>query len=238
MDKLALFRAREQMGFAVSDLMMDQIMEFEERLYSINETRNLTRIKRQDFIRFHLLDSLLLSEFIPIGARVLDIGTGAGFPAWPLACLRADLSITAMDSTSKMIDFLRGSPLPNLSIIEGRAEDLVREKPSLRESFDFVTGRAVAPLSIQLELSSPYCKVGGLVVPMRTPNDELGLNKLTGLGLHYRISEIRSLPLLDLETNESRNEAISRVFPHYDKVTKCDKRFPRKWAEMKQNQLI
>jgi 16S rRNA (guanine527-N7)-methyltransferase len=198
-----------------------RLEEFLNALYAANQTKNLTRVPRDEAMLRHIQDSLLHQDLIPQGAKVLDIGTGPGFPAWPLALTRPDLRVTALDSNGKMLDFLRTQPLKNLDVVQRRAEEWGK-----RERFDIVTGRAVAPLMIQLELSAAFAKVGGAVIPMRTSADLATLpTDIPELGLHLEDTVVR--PLGDFE----------RVFPIYRKIAFTQARFPRKWAEIKNNPL-
>ena len=114
----------------------------------------------------HFAESLLISEFIEEELLVLDIGPGPGFPGWVLAVGRPDLQITCIESQGKMNGMLLAIPLPNLQVLEQRAEMDVQ-----REKFEFVTGRAVAPFAVQAEISAPWLAVGGLYVPFRTPGE-------------------------------------------------------------------
>lgn len=199
----------------------ESIDAFLDALYKFNETRNLTRVPRDEAMVRHIEDSLLFQDLIPQGAKVLDIGTGPGFPAWPLAFTRPDLRVTAIDSNGKMLEFLNSQPLKNLEVIQRRAEEWGK-----RERFDVVTGRAVAPLMIQLELSAAFAKVGGAVIPMRTASD------LATLPARIRILG------LELETTVQRTLGESiRVFPVYRKVAFTDSMYPRKWADLKSNPL-
>lgn len=204
---------------------MDQLEEFENRMYAANEVMNLTRVPREEAWVRHFLDSLLAQDLIPQGSSVLDIGTGPGLPAWPLACVRPDLKITALDSAGKMIGFLNGNPLPNLEPVLGRAEDW-----GVREKFDVVTGRAVAPLGIQLEISAPPCKVGGVVVAMRTPAEEELARAFEGEGLGLQLESVvsRALPGTD----------VVRLFPIFRKTAKSDRQYPRNWAEIKRQPVF
>lgn len=158
---------------------------------------------------------MLFQDLVPQGASVLDIGTGPGLPAWPLACARPDLQVIALDSNGKMIAFLQSVPLPNLQAVLGRAEELVS-----REVFDVVTGRAVAPLAEQVEISAPQCRIGGLLLPMRTAKDK-ALNPLSvrELGLALRAVHSRTLPVAD----------AVRVFPEFEKVAPTPYKYPRPW---------
>ena len=203
---------------------LEQFDAFEEALYTANEVKNLTRVPRENAWRRHFVDSLLFHDLIPIGSTVLDIGTGPGFPAWPLACARPDLQITALDSNGKMLDFLRSQPLLNLTVAQNRAEDWTP-----REHFDVVTGRAVAPFAIQMELSSAPCRGGGLVIPMRSAQDD---DSIAGL----RTGQL-SLKLKEIVRRELAGEEVVRVFPVYEKTSKTMKKFPRRWAEIKAKPL-
>lgn len=217
-------REVERLGLSLSAEQAAAFERFIEALYRANESTNLTRVPRTECRVRHFLDSLLFQSLIPQQARVLDIGSGPGFPAWPLACARPDVFVTALDSNEKMLGFLAAQPLPNLDIVIDRAEDW-----RTRRTFDFVTGRAVAPLSIQLEISARYCRLDGLVVPMRTPADSAQFERvdLYPLGLALRDVVARTLPVMD---------AI-RLFPIYQKFEETKPGYPRKWAEIKRRPL-
>ena len=154
---------------------------------------------------------------------MLDIGAGPGFPAYPLALARPDLRVTALDSSGKMLEFLRTQGLPNLEIVQARAEEW-----GVRETFDVVTGRALAPLPLQLELSAAPLRVGGLLVPMRTPADDLRAPFWEPLGLRPAGVHERVLPFTD----------VVRVFPTFEKERPTPATFPRRWADMKARPLV
>jgi 16S rRNA (guanine527-N7)-methyltransferase len=202
---------------------LDAFEAFECALYERNTIMNLTRVPQEECWIRHFLDSLLFHDLCPSGS-VLDLGSGPGFPAWPLARARPDLQLTAMDSSSKMLGFLRTQPLPNLEIIQGRAEEL-----DLRNQFDFVTGRAVAPFAIQMELSAGMAKVGGHVIPLRVPSDPSHIESFPfeKLGLKLEHIEARTLPVLD----------APRIVPICLKVGHTPREYPRPWAEMKRRPL-
>jgi 16S rRNA (guanine527-N7)-methyltransferase len=222
MDRRAFAEALEGLGIVPSDPLADAFEEFEVELYRANETRNLTRVPREEAWLRHFVDSLLIHPLLPEGSDVLDIGTGPGFPAWPLACARPDLRVTALDSSGKMLGFLRSQPLPNLTAVQARAEEW-----GVREAFDAVTGRALAPLPIQLELSAAPCRVDGIVLPMRTPAESFDLAAFRELGLQLERVELAPLPGTD----------VMRALPIYRKVAKTPSAFPRKWADMKSRPL-
>ncbi len=194
---------------------------FVAALYVYNESKNLTRIAAGDVWLLHIADSLLFEDLIPIGAHVADIGTGPGFPAWPLAWLRPDITVEAIDSNGKMLEFLRTVPLPNLKVRQVRVE----EDLSLRERFDFVTGRALAPLSIQVEVSAALAKIGGMVAPMRVAGEDFELRELGQLSLHLETVVERTLG------------SMRRASPLYRKHASTQDRFPRRWSDIKKRPL-
>ena len=224
MDRDAFARAAQTLGLELSAQQLDQLEFFEDALYRANEVMNLTRVPKEEAWQRHFLDSLLFQEVIPTGSSVLDVGTGPGFPAWPLACARPDLQVNAADSSGKMIGFLIKQPLPNLLPIQVRLEDWDQ-----REAFDVITGRAVAPLPIQLELSAPFAKVGGLVLPMRTVAEEEAIRALDAsqLGLKLREVQRRAIP----------GTEVVRLIPIFEKVRSTPKQYPRTWAEIKRKPI-
>jgi 16S rRNA (guanine527-N7)-methyltransferase len=223
-DRTAFHKAALKVGVDLSEDQLDRFLNFHDRLYTRNEVMNLTRIPPDEAWIKHFLDSLLFQSVIPANAKVLDIGTGPGLPAWPLACARPDLHVTGMDSNGKMLGFLLDNLLANLKAIEARAED----RP-FRDEFDVVTGRALAPLAIQLEISAGPCTLNGIVAPMRTPNDEEAIRGFDAIVLGLRLEHVerRILPSTDIE----------RVLPIYRKVKATPKKFPRPWAEIKRQPI-
>lgn len=149
---------------------MQQFYRFSEHLLEVNTHTNLTAIREPTgIIDKHYIDSLLAMQLIPEGARVLDLGCGPGFPSIPLAIMRPDLEITALDSTAKKIDFVQKSAeivqLPNLKGVSGRAEDAKLRKTLGK--YDVVVSRAVARLNILCELCLPYLRLGGSLIALK-----------------------------------------------------------------------
>jgi 16S rRNA (guanine527-N7)-methyltransferase len=134
------------------------------------------------------------------------------------------LSVTALDSNGKMLGFLMTQALPNLRVVNARAEEWGE-----RESFDVITGRAVAPLSAQLEISAAFAKIGGIVVPMRSASDLDLMDSIDLRPLGLKLARVVDKPLPESD--------VRRVFPVYEKRKPTAPGFPRRWAELKKKPL-
>ena len=220
MDLSALAEYCSANGLVLSSGQAEAFERFGEALYEDNKVMNLTRVPYDQCGLRHFVDSILVQEFVAQGATVLDIGSGPGFPAWPLALLRPDVQVTALDGSAKALGFLRKHPLPNLHVVQGRAEEW-----RSRHGFDVVTGRALAPFPAQAEVSLPLVKIGGVFVPLRTSHD---------------LSEIQSFPfdrlgaaLESVATREWPGLDGQRCFPIVRKLSMTPKQYPRRWPEIK-----
>lgn len=158
-------------GIAVSDKQLELLDSFGALLTEKNKSVNLTSITDPDGIAVkHFADSIsLLKADIPQGAKVLDLGCGAGFPGIPLLIMRPDIKLTLLDSTGKKLDFV-SEALDALGleaeVLHGRAEEL-GQNPDYREKYDIVVSRAVAYLNTLCELALPLVKPGGTFIPMK-----------------------------------------------------------------------
>ena len=163
------------MGITVGDRQMEKFAAYYEFLISYNQKVNLTRITEPlDVAVKHFGDSFFLLKpgLIPEGARVADIGTGAGFPGIPLAIMRPDVHVVLVDSLRKRTVFLTEASqrlgLTNVEVVWSRAEDL-GHMPEFRQRFDVVLARAVAALNVLTELCLPLVKVGGIFLALKGP---------------------------------------------------------------------
>ena len=144
-----------------------------EELLRWNRSRNLTSMRTwSDIVEKHLVDSLLLLLHIPETGRLLDIGSGAGFPSLPLKIARPDLEIVSVDAVAKKIFFqrhiARKLELKGFFAVHGRMEDWQTE-PVLAEPFNLATARAVADLGRLAELAAPCLRPGGSLLAMKGP---------------------------------------------------------------------
>jgi 16S rRNA (guanine527-N7)-methyltransferase len=167
-----LIGGARELGIDLSDRQLEQFETYYRELVSWNQKVNLTAITGYEEVQVkHFLDSLtgcLAADggILP-GSRVIDVGSGAGFPGLPLKLVFPEIHLALNDSVGKKTRFLQRLAevldLPDIAIYTGRAEDL-GHLPALRESFDLVVSRGVAKLPVLLEYALPFCRVGGKAV--------------------------------------------------------------------------
>jgi 16S rRNA (guanine527-N7)-methyltransferase len=171
-------------GIAATNEQLCLLEKFYDLLTEKNKVMNLTRITSpEDAANKHFYDSVSILKYIelPAGARVIDIGTGAGFPAIPLCILRPDLSITAVDASGKKAAFVAETATAlglNIKALSARAEELARDIQH-REMYDYALSRAVASLPVLLELCIPFLKPGGQFIAYKGADfkNELALSQ-------------------------------------------------------------
>jgi 16S rRNA (guanine527-N7)-methyltransferase len=156
-------------GLTLSEEQREQFVRYREELLDWNTRVNLTAITNPEEVQVkHFLDSLsLLLVYDKPQTRLLDIGTGAGFPGLALKIVRPEWQVVLLEATGKKVTFLRHVidtlHLTGVEVVHGRAEELAH-KPQYRATFDVVTARAVAALPTLLEYSAPFCRVGGEII--------------------------------------------------------------------------
>lgn len=193
-----------------------------------NEKINLTAITEEyDVATKHFLDCRSIFDYVDFadGAKIIDVGCGAGFPSVVMGITNRNLKITMLDSLNKRINFLNEVinelNLENLCAVHSRAEDFGRTKEH-REKYDFAVSRAVANLASLTELCMPFVKVGGYFVAFKGPSVseeiESAENAIKLLGGKLEKVENYEIPTTDLRHNLVFIKKISAVSP----------RFPRK----------
>ena len=216
----------QKINIEITDKQVEDFYNYMNLLLEWNEKINLTAITEEnDIILKHFVDCGTILKYIKDNTRIIDIGTGAGFPGIPLKILNNSLKITLMDSINKRIIFLNNVidelKLSNIEAIHARAEELARNK-NYREKFDIATSRAVANLSTLSEYMLPFVKKDGIVISMKGANidEELNNSKKAIKILGGKIEKIDNFNLAD--TDNLRNIIILR------KKEKTPKEFPRK----------
>jgi 16S rRNA (guanine527-N7)-methyltransferase len=159
----------------LSKNQLSQLNKYIEFLISENKKYNLTSITDpKEIVKLHFLDSagILLKE--DIKGKVIDIGTGAGFPGFIFKIINPDLDLTLVEANLKKVNFLKLLQIElnlyeNIEVFHKRAEDLAHDE-NYRHKYDFVTSRAVAPLNILLEYTVPFCKDEGKIILFKGPS--------------------------------------------------------------------
>ena len=205
---------------------IDKFEKYKELILEYNKHTNLTRITEdEEFNVKHFLDSLSLfkTDLFVKDKKIIDIGTGAGFPGLPLKLYNEDLDITLLDSLRKRIDFLDGVieelGLKKIRAIHARAEEIARD-PKYREGYDIAVSRAVANLSTLTEYSMAFVKVGGYFISQKGPEYKEELK-----------SAKRAIELMGGEVKDVIHTPLPNDIDHYiiviKKVKATDKKYPR-----------
>lgn len=247
MEKQDFFRISEEVfkNNCLSDFLTD---DSKEKLWSLcnimleqNKVMNLSAIRDETgVICRHFADSLTVSKHIPNGAKILDVGSGGGMPTLPLAIVRTDISITALDATAKKTSYILSTAeklgLSNVSILCGRAEEL-GNSPEYREKFDVVCARAVAELRILAEWCVPFVKKDGLFISMKgkNGNTELTDAKNAIKTLLIKLESDDEFNLFDL-SSENEADAKRHIFV-FKKTASTPSKYPRKNAQIQKKPL-
>jgi len=225
----------EQAGIALSEQQLAQFAVYSGYLLEINQHMNLTAIKEPEEVALrHFLDSLLpltLVEF-PQNARLIDIGSGAGFPGLALKIARPDLDATLLDATNKRVRFLADAAKRigvQAACLHARAEEAGRQA-HLREQFDIACARAVSHLRELCEYCLPFVKVGGRFISLKGPQLEQELqeaqNALRELGGQVEAVQEYALP-----------DGSGRTLVVVKKISQTSAKYPRPSAKMAKKPL-
>lgn len=214
------------LGISLNETQIKQFLDYYELLVETNKVMNLTAITEFDeVIEKHFLDSLSLCRIYDLNReiRVLDLGTGAGFPGVPLKIAFPQIRLVLADSLNKRIKFLENVvgelSLQNVSCVHGRAEEMGRNK-EYREQFDLCVSRAVANLSSLSEYCIPFVKEGGAFISYKSGEIEEEAN-VAKKAISVLGGELREIYKFDLYEQK-------RSFVIIDKKKKTPKAYPRK----------
>lgn len=224
----------KELGIEINDKQLKQLEKYYELLIEWNEKINLTGItKKEDVYLKHFYDSLTIQKIIDLNdvETLCDVGTGAGFPGLVLKIVFPNLKVTLLDALNKRINFLNDVieklELKDIETIHSRSEDYALKN---REKFDVVTARAVASLPVLMELCVPLIKENGFFIPLKaniTEEKLLSKNAILKLSLK-EVDEVKFiLPI----------EKSNRCLIKYLKEKKTEKKYPRKFSEIKKRPL-
>ena len=216
----------EKLDITLSETQINQFLKYYEMLVEKNKVMNLTAITEFDeVIEKHFLDSLQIAKYIKFSedTKLIDIGTGAGFPGIPLKIVFPEIETVLLDSLNKRILFLQEVVdelgLEKIELLHGRAEDFGKN-PAYREKFDLCVSRAVANLSSLSEYCLPFVKTGGNFVPYKSGNMEKKLEqaKKAVFLLGGKINSVERFQLAD----------AGRSLVFINKERNTPKKYPRK----------
>jgi len=205
-------------------LQCEKFENFKKLLLFYNNSFNITSIIEDKEINIkHFIDSVCGESYFKNGAKVIEIGSGGGFPSIPLKILRDDLYFTLSESTGKKCQFLntviKELDLDNIEVVNDRAENLAK-MPKFREKFDVAVARAVAKLNTLSEYCMPFVKIGGLFIAYKgDAENEISQAENAVKILGGKIKEIKNYSLP--ENMGNRNIIIT------EKIKETDKKYPR-----------
>lgn len=215
------------------------LKEYKELLVEWNEKMNLTAITEDyEVIIKHFVDCLECTHLITDEKKIIDVGTGAGFPGMVLAIYYPQIDFTLLDGLNKRLIFLEEVVnklgLKNVKIVHARAEEAARNEEYF-ETFDAVVSRAVANLPVLLEYTSPYVKVNGKCIVMKGDNakEELVLAK----------NAMNILKLKNIENEEYKysytinDEEYNRTILYIEKIGNTPNKYPRNYGQIKKKAL-
>ena len=215
-----------EFNIEISDNQLEKFDKYMRLLLEWNEKINLTAIVEPDEVKIkHFLDSLTVLKYIHDDDKVIDIGTGAGFPGIPLKIMKPDAKITLLDSLNKRINFLNivieELGLKNIETIHGRAEEFARNK-MYREKYDVAVSRAVANLSTLTEYMLPFVKVGGKCICMKGANVKEEVDKAKN-AIQELGGKIEKIDNFYLSNNDNERNIII-----IKKIKETKSKYPRK----------
>ena len=225
----------EKLNINLTDDISNKFELYYNKLIEVNSYMNLTAITDHDEVYIkHFLDSLFIVKAIDNSKdySILDVGSGAGFPSRPLAIVDPKANVTIIDALNKRINFLNDLVkyigINNAIAYHKRAEDFAKEK---RESFDYVTARAVARLNVLTELCLPLVKIGGYFIAMKGSGAKEELDEAKN-AIKILGGEIEKIIEIDLPDDLGKREIIL-----IKKIKVTNIKYPREFKKIKERPL-
>lgn len=222
-----------RLGLSPTPEAVDQLALYCDRLLEKNQVMNLTAITDPaEVISRHFLDSAaLLPSKALAGKKIIDVGTGAGFPGLVLRILDPTIRLTLLDSLGKRVDWLaelcQELNLPDVVLIKGRAEELSLEKAH-RDQYDAAVSRAVASMPMLAELCLPYVRPGGLFMAMKSNKTDEEIQAAEPI-----IQTLGGEPPFVMDYRLPDSEVYHRIVT-VSKSRPTPKGYPRKWTKIKE----
>ena len=212
-----------KINVSYTDEKINKALRYLELIVGCNSHTNITAIREEKaIIEKHFLDSLLLQQFLKEeDKKLIDIGTGAGFPGMILAIFNEDKNFTLLDSVRKKTDFLNivkeDLKLSNVEVINGRAEEVIKDR---RETYDVGLCRGVSNLAVILEYEIPFLKVNGRFLPQKM----VGTEEIKTSANALKILSSKILKEYNFKLPFSEED---RLIIEILKEKKTDKKYPR-----------
>ncbi len=227
-NELLLCNAFKEFNIELNDIDVSRFLNYKNLLLNWNEKFNLTAITdEEEIIVKHFADSVscLITNVFSSDSKIIDVGTGAGFPGIPIKLVIQDVKLTLLDSLNKRVVFLneviKELNLKDTVAIHGRAEDLGVNKEH-REVYDIAVSRAVASLSVLAEYSLPFVKQGGFFISMKGPNVEQELD-VARKAIAVLGGQIEDVVKVSMPSYDYMHSIIV-----IKKVMQCPTKYPRK----------
>lgn len=215
----------KEINVVITEDEIKSLYQYMKLMLEWNKIINLTAITdEKEVILKHFIDSISINKYIKEANKIMDIGTGAGFPGIPLKILNKDIEFILVDSLNKRINFLgevkKELLLDKIELLHARAEELAKNR-KYRESVDIVVSRAVARLRVLAEYMLPFVQENGLCICMKGPNIEEELEE-SKKSLDILGGKIENIEHIILPGDLERNIILIR------KVKKTPEKYPRK----------
>ncbi|WP_102399235.1 16S rRNA (guanine(527)-N(7))-methyltransferase RsmG [Haloimpatiens massiliensis] len=224
-------------GLEFSQEKYNKFILYKDMIKEWNEKINLTAITEdEEIIKKHFIDSFKIFKFEKLKEckKIIDVGTGAGFPGIPMKIVKDDLEITLLDSLKKRITFLdevvNNLSLNSVETLHGRAEDFAKDK-KYREQYDAVVSRAVANMTVLSELCIPFVRKGGYFVALKGPAITQELEEAQK-AIKVLGGKIQQIIEVDIEGSDLRHNLVV-----VKKVKDTPKGYPRKAGTVSKNPL-